>query len=54
MMLSQLLQVHIFQVLNYGKYSIYLPFFVLILHNLYLVCGVCFCFQGVGHIVIVV
>ena len=32
-LLSQLLQVHIFQVLNYGKYNI-----VLMLHTLYLVC----------------
>jgi len=37
-LLSQLLQVHIFQVLNYGKYNIYVPLFVLMLHTLYLVC----------------
>lgn len=37
-LLSQLLQVHVFHVLNYGKYNIYLPFFVLMLHTLYLVC----------------
>lgn len=36
-LLSHLLQVHIFQVLNYGKYN-NLSFFVLMLHTFYLVC----------------